>query len=76
MSNQYGKKIGFEDIQTLFTQISRPKENRRHVKHKVVYTSVAQEMFQCCYDNVAKIYFENKFYLVFDCYVLSYPLYY
>ena len=54
MSNQYGKKIGFEDIQTLFTQISRPKENRRHVKHKVVYTSDAQEMFQCCYDNVAK----------------------
>ena len=37
MSNQYGKKIGFEDIHTtLFTQISRPKENRRHVKHKVV----------------------------------------
>ena len=61
MSNQYGKKIGFEDIhRTLFTQISRPKENRRHVKHKVVYTSVAQEMFQCCYDNVAKISFKNQ----------------
>ena len=41
---------------TLFTQISRPKENRRHVKHKVVYTSDAQEMFQCCYDNVAKFF--------------------
>ena len=45
----------FRGHPTLFTQISRPKENRRHVKHKVVYTLVAQEMFKCCYDSVAKI---------------------
>ena len=49
MSNQYGKKIGFEDIQ-LFSHKYHVLKETTDMSNKVVYTSAAQEMFQCHYD--------------------------